>query len=191
MKDVLLRALSRYPVFTASDVAAVLDKSREYAHLVAHRLKRARLINEIEKGKYTCDSDPMLIASWITWPSYISSWAALSYYKLTEQLPFTIHVVTTRKRKVKTIVFQGTRIEFVKVKPSSFFGFDRVNYQGREVFIAEKEKAIIDGLIARKISLEEAVEIVKNNPGRFNVRKLLTYSRISRGLTGKLNGALK
>ena len=79
MKERLLKALTGYPVFSVRDIAGVLGKSQNYAYLVAHRLKKAGVIHEIEKGKYSVDSDPFLVASWITWPSYISSWAALNF----------------------------------------------------------------------------------------------------------------
>ncbi|MCQ8898325.1 MAG: hypothetical protein NQU48_02650 [Hadesarchaea archaeon] len=62
-------------------------------------MKREKLIREIERNKYTLHEDPLLIASSITWPSYISCWAALSHHHLTEQLRTAIHVVTTRSRK--------------------------------------------------------------------------------------------
>ncbi len=191
MKDRLLMALAAYPVFGVRDIAGVLGKSRNYAYLVAYRLKKAGVIQEIEKGKYSVELDPFVVASWITWPSYISSWAALNYYKLTEQLPFTIHVVTTRKRKRKTLTFGGAKIEFIKVKSSAFFGFERISYRGREVFVAEKEKAIIDGLVGRKISLEEAIELVQNNPKKISKRKLLSFARVFSKLRVKLGALLK
>ncbi len=191
MREVLLKALSRYPVFTSKNVVSISGKNRQYAYLIVHRLKKNGKIQEIEKGKYTCDSDPLLVASWVTWPSYISSWAALNYYHLTEQLPFTIHVVTTRKRKAKTVLFQGTKLEFIKIKPSAFMGFGRITYQGKEIFMAEKEKAIVDGLVARKMSLAEAVELVKNNKGKLSVRKLFAFARLFPNLVLKLKKGLK
>jgi predicted transcriptional regulator of viral defense system len=190
MQRRLIAALKRYPVFTVRDITNILDKPREYAYLVAYRLKKAGVITEIEKGKYTFEDDPFVVASWIVWPSYISGWAALNFYKLTEQLPFTIHVITTKKRKRKIISYGDTRIEFVKIKRSAFFGFDRIVYQGREIFIAEKEKAIIDALATKKMSLREAIELIKHNRRKINRSKLLSYARISKGLSKKLREML-
>lgn len=186
-----MKALERYPVFTVRDIADVLNKGREYAYLVAYRLKKREVIHEIEKGKYTLEEDPFLIASWIVWPSYVSGWAALNYYKLTEQLPFTIHVVTTRKRKRKIVSYGNTKIEFIKVRGSAFFGFRRMAYQNREIFIAEEEKAIADALATRKMSIGEAVEIIKRNRGKLNMRKLFSYARIARGLAKRLRVMLR
>lgn len=191
MEKQLITALKRYPVFTVKDIANVLDKSRDYAYLVAYRLKKAGTIYEIEKGKYTLEEDPFVVASWIVWPSYISGWAALNYYKLTEQLPFTIHVVTTRKRKRKTVSYAGAKIEFIKIKKSVFSGFQRVIYQNKEIFIADKEKAIVDALATKKMSFSEAADLIKNNRRKLNKGKLLSYAKKWRGLIKKLKEMLK
>jgi len=191
MQKELISALKRYPVFTARDIAGVLDKKMGYAYLAAHRLKKAGAIREIEKGKYTLEDDAFIVCSWVVWPSYISGWAALSYYKLTEQLPFTLHVVTTRKRKKKTIFFESTKIEFIRIKKSAFFGFNRVIYQGKEIFIAEKEKAIVDALAAKKMTILEAVEIIKNNNRKISKSKVFSFAKTSRGLAKKLKEALR
>lgn len=186
VQKTLMDRLSVYPVFTVRDIASLLNKSRAYAYLVAYRLKKKKILYEIEKGKYTFEEDPFMIASWVIWPSYISCWAALQYYKLTEQLPFTIHVMTTRKRKKKIIVYGNAKIEFIKIKADSFGGFQRLMYHTKEIFIAEKEKAIIDALAAKKMSLSEAHDILKNNRRMISKRRLFAYARHIRGLTSRL-----
>jgi predicted transcriptional regulator of viral defense system len=191
MKKELVNALGRYPVFSVRDISGALGRSREYAYLAAYRLKKAGAIREIEKGKYTLLDDPLAIASWIVWPSYISCWAALSFHRLTDQLPFTIHVVTTRKRKRKILTFGNARIEFIRVKASAFFGFRRSIYQGNEIFVAEKEKAIVDALAARKMSFGEALEIIKGSRRRIRRRRLLSYAKAFRGMGKKLRGAFR
>lgn len=190
MQKQLLGALDRYPVFTIRDIENILDKKRAYAYLVAYRLKKTGVIREIEKGKYTLENDPFLIASWIVWPSYISGFAALNYHKLTEQLPFTIHVVTTRKRKKKIIRFMNTGIEFLKIKKEAFFGYRRVIHHKKEVFIAEPEKAIVDGLATKKMSFSEAIDIYKNNRKKISKKKLFSYAGVFRGIAGRLKVAL-
>ncbi len=190
MQFKLVMELKRYPVFTVKDIAAALGQSSGYSYLVAHRLKKAGVIYEIEKGKYTLEKDPFLIASWIVWPSYISSWAALNYHKLTEQLPFTIHVATTRKRKKKKLVFVGTAIEFIKIRKSAFRGFQKIRYQDQDIYIAEKEKALIDGMASKTLSLSEAVEMIKNNPRTISRRRLFMYARAYKNLAAKLRREL-
>lgn len=190
MKEAIRKALQNYPVFTVRDLASLLNKKREYAYLQAYRWKKKRLIHEIEKGKYTLEEDPFLISSWIVWPSYISGWAALHYYHLTEQLPFTIQVITTRKRNRRILNYGKAKLEFTMVKSPFFLGFQRVIYQQHEIFIAEKEKALIDALATRKMSLAEGIEIIKNNKRKINHKKLFSYAALVKGLTLKLKREL-
>ncbi len=190
MKDAIKTALQNYPVFTVRDLSSLLNKKRDYAYLQAYRWKKKKLIHEIEKGKYTLEDDPFLISSWIVWPSYISGWAALHYYHLTEQLPFTIQVITTRRRKKRVLDYGKAKIGFATVRSPFFIGFQRVIYQQKEIFIAEKEKALIDALATRKMSLAESIEIIKNNKGKINLRKLFSYAAMVKGLSSKLKREL-
>ncbi len=186
MKEAIRKTLQDYPVFTVRDLASMLNKTREYAYLQVYRWKKKELLHEIEKGKYTLEEDPFLISSWIVWPSYISGWAALHYYRLTEQLPFTIQVVTTRKRKQRILNYGNASIEFTTVKSPFFIGFQRVIYQQKEIFIAEKEKALIDALATKRMSLAEGIEIIRNNKRKISLRKLFAYAALVKGLTTKL-----
>lgn len=188
MKEAIRKALQEYPVFTVRDLSSLLDKKRGYAYLQAYRWKKKKLIHEIEKGKYTLEEDPFLVSSWIVWPSYISGWAALHYHHLTEQLPFTIQVITSRRRRKKVLNYGKAKIEFTTVK--SLTGFQRVIYQQKEIFIAEKEKALIDALAAGKMSLAESIGIIKENKGRINRRKLFMHAYKIKGLPAKLKREL-
>src|SRR3989344_9671738 len=111
----LLKELSRYAVFDVKIVSDILNKSREYSKLVIYRLKQEKLIFEIERNKYTTKKEPLVIASNLVWPSYISCWSALRYYNLTEQLPETFFVITTRARKKRKINMENSKIIFIKV----------------------------------------------------------------------------
>ncbi len=190
MDEKLRLALHTYPVFNVRDLASLLNKKNNYAYLQAYRWKHKAIIQEIEKGKYTLKEDPFLISSWVIWPSYISGWAALHYYHLTEQLPFTIQVITPRRRKNKSLQYKNTKIEFTTVKSSLFIGYQRIIYQEQEIFIAEKEKALIDALAFGKMSLVESIEIIKQNKRKLNRRKLFFYATMIQGLTTKLKRGL-
>ncbi len=190
MKEAIRKSLQNYPVFTVKDLASLLNKKRDYAYLQAYRWKTQKLIYGLEKGKYTLEEDPFLIASWIVWPSYISGWAALHYYHLTEQLPFTLQVITPRKRNKKIIDYGKVKLEFTTVKSPLFIGFQRIIYQQKEIFIAEKEKALIDALATKKMSLAEGVEIIKNNKRKINRAKLFSYAKQIKGLHLKLRGEI-
>ena len=171
----IIRELNKYPVFSLKTLSEIVKKNKNYAKLIAYRLKKENLIFEIERGKYTVHKNPLIIASNIIWPSYISCWSAIRYHNMTEQLPQTIFVVTTRKRKNRIIKLNNNKIIFIKISPKYFFGYAKERYDNFDVFIAEKEKALIDSSLLKKISFSEICEIIKNNKDTINFNLLEGY----------------
>lgn len=68
----------------------------------------------------------------------------MSYWGLTEQLPHVVFIATTKRRR--HLEFQGSRFQFVTLKPPKFFGFTGIPIDGLEVKIADPEKTIVDCL---------------------------------------------
>lgn len=184
----LLARLREYAVFSALDIERITGKNRHYAYLWIQRLKNARLIHEVEKGRYTCHTDPFLIASRIVWPAYISGWAALQFYHLTEQLPTTIEVMTTRPRKQRMLEFRNVKIEFSRLSTAHFFGYEKIVYRKIPIFIGGKEKALLDALLLKHLSHPEFTDILKKNKRRISIRRLKAYARnISKPFSSKIN----
>ena len=171
----LLRELGKTPTFNNKRVRELMGKDSRYTWLVVHRLKKEGLIREIERDKYTVHDDPLLVASSLTWPSYISCWAALRHHDLTEQLPTAIHVVTTRSRKRREVAFGGARIVFIRTKPRCFFGFEKIQRDGLDVFVAEPEKALIDSALFRHVSFSELADMTRKNFKSIDVGKLIDH----------------
>lgn len=174
-KIFLIKELEKYPVFTLKTVREIIEKNRDYAKLVVYRLKKDKIILEIERNKYTLQRDPLIVAGNILWPSYISCWSALRFHNLTEQLPQVTSVMTTRARRKREIIFGNTRIVFTKIKPEYFFGYRKERYSNFDIFIAEKEKALIDSVLFKKISFSEIADIIGDNLQDINVNLLIDY----------------
>ena len=168
--------LRKYAVFDTKILNYFINKSRKYINLYSYRLRKNLKIHRIEKNKYSVYDDPFLIASRITWPSYISCWSALNFHKMTEQIPQTIQVITVKDKK--PIKFFHTRIQFIKIKKENFFGFKKINYNDFEIFIADKEKTLIDCLLLKKVSFPEIKEILNENVKILNVSKIIRYLKI-------------
>jgi predicted transcriptional regulator of viral defense system len=166
----ILEKIKKTPVFTPKLLKTL---KIDYANLYIHRLEKQKLVKRIEKNHYTTYSDPFLIASRIIWPSYLSCWSALKFHNLTEQVPFSLQVVIPYYKK--QIVFENTPIIFVTSKGQNFFGYEKINYQGFEIFVADKEKAIIDCALYRKASFSELIDIVKNNFKELDLAKFIRY----------------
>ncbi len=174
-KLALIKALEHYPVITVKTVSDITGKDRRYAKLVVHRLWKEGLLRRIRRNIYTMQVDPMIVASTIVWPSYISGWSALRFHNLTEQLPSLINVVTTRRMKKRTFLFDGTRIALTRTKPSNFFGYRRESQGGFQVFIAEAEKALLDSALFRMMSFSEVCAVLREHRDSLDLGVLVRH----------------
>lgn len=171
----LLKELERYVIFNNKVLRDITGKPSSYVKLLVYRLKKQDLVFEIERNKYTVHKDSLLIASRIVWPSYLSCWTALRYHNLTEQLPTSIFVITTRARKKSRLKFENTEIIFIKIKPKYFFGFNKENYGGFTIFMADPEKALIDSALFKKISFLELYSMMKEHKKEINMKLIIIY----------------
>lgn len=166
----LLKRLETYPLFTFNDFVRITGISPEYARTLLYRLRKEGLIFSVAKGKYTVHDDPLIFASYIFVPSYISFWTALRFYDLTEQLPREIMLaISVYKRSIK---FMGTPITFTKIR--EFWGYRKERYSKFEIFIAEREKCIIDSLLVKKVPLDEIFSALQS--GKLNTKKLIDFA---------------
>ena len=167
----LLQKLRAMPVFTVNDLSRILGKSDKYVKVVAYRLCKQGLVKRIERGKYTVYDDAVEIASYITTPSYISFWTALRIYGLTEQLPSDAMVAVTKPKK--EIDFGGTKRAFAKTR--HFWAYGKMRYREFDIFIADKEKSVIDSMLSKNTPFEEAAKAILS--GKLNYEKLVEYVR--------------
>ncbi len=166
----LLKELEDYPLFMFNDFVRITGASTAYARTMLYRLKREGLIFFIERGKYTVHKDPLIFASYIFLPSYISFWTALRFYNLTDQLPREIAVATPVYKK--SLKFAETPITFTKIR--EFWGYKKERYGRFEIFIAEKEKCVIDSLLVRKVPLDEIFGALQTK--ELNIEKLIEFA---------------
>lgn len=171
----VLKKLESCPTFGVDTIANITGADAGYARLYLNRLEKRGMIQKLQRNAYTVQKDPLVIASRITWPSYISLWSALRYHNLTEQLPNEITVLTTSAKSRKAISVANTSIVFTRIKPQYFFGFSKVIVGGFEVFMAEPEKAILDTVLLKKASFSEAYSILEENADRLSIEKLADY----------------
>ena len=160
------------PVFGVEAASTILGKPRSYAALYLLRLFKAKKIERVEKGKYYLPGTQLnTIASRLVPDSYISLYSALEYYALTTQIPKEIAIITIRYHK--SIIINGRRIRFYKVKKGLIYGY--VSFANGPV-IAEPEKIFIDDLYlhGRLYFSEEFEYAIKR--GKLNIEKLCSYA---------------
>ena len=160
-------------VFTVNDVAKILGADKDYARLYLHRLKEKGVMEAVERNKYAfADKHPYVIATNLVFPSYMSFLTALHYYGATTQIPGTIYIAATRSKK--SLAIRGYSVEFVKLKKERFFGYTREKFQDKFIFVAEKEKLIIDALfLPRYCPIDETFKIMEDK--EVNIDTLIEY----------------
>lgn len=141
-----------------NDFVRITGKAPPYCWTYISRLKRERLVFSVERGKYTVHGDPMLFSTHLVSPSYISFWTAIRFYGLTEQLPSDVMVASPRPKKA--ISFNGAAIRFFKMK--EMWGFGKQRYSGFEIFVAGKEKCVIDSLLLKNVPFDEIAKAVRD-----------------------------
>jgi len=155
-------------VFTLDDAARILAKDKHYSAIF---LARDKWIKKAIRGiYYTPEASIYEIATSIISPSYVSLISALRFYNLTEQIPNIVYVVS--KKQHKGIEVNGTRIEFLKIKPSLMYGYAKVD----DAFVADPEKAVVDMLYLGRFE-EYALEAIES--GKLNYEKLDRYAELS------------
>lgn len=171
----VLKRLEEYPTFDITTIANIIGKDETYAKVYLNRLKNRGIVQQLQRNVYTVQDDPLIIASRIIWPSYISLWAALRYHNFTEQTPNKISVVTTRTKSRGSISIKNTMIIFERVQPLYFFGFSKIRIKDFEIFMAEPEKALIDSVLLKRISVAEVYSMLKENRKNISSEKITDY----------------
>ena len=150
-----IAAILNMPVFGVKDLAG-RGVPPAYARQRLHLMSVSGRIARIERGKYTATADPVLVATHVTEPCYLSLWSALNYRGLTDQIPFSVQVVTSRKRFARKLTFASSEIRFYYVRPGMMFGYEQVPFgEGHRIPIAKAEKTIIDAIYLNGMPLED------------------------------------
>ena len=85
-----------------------------------------------------------VIASLLVEPYYIGYWSALNYHGLTEQIPRTTFVATTRAKHSLQVL--DSEYYFVKLTQNKFFGWQNVEIEDHALQMSNPEKTVADCL---------------------------------------------
>lgn len=128
-------------VFTTSQLANLLGVSDEIARLYSSRLVKNGMAQRIRRGYISFSRNDYIIATQLLEPSYISLNSALLFHGIIQQVPNNVQVVTT----INSLNLSSEGIEYHKIDPGLFFGYDRVRTENSYFLMASPEKAMIDG----------------------------------------------
>ena len=118
---------------------------------------------------------PFVIATSLTPDATVSGWAAIHHHGLTEQLPRTTEVMTTRGAMKRQVAFEGERFELITVVTSRMFGIDEVWLQGGRARLLSKERAILELFLRPREfgGLETALSMLEEHAHDIDARKLV------------------
>ncbi len=142
-------------VFSVEDARAVLGGPDVGVRKLLHRLSRKRWVRRLERGKYlllplAAGPEPhwaeheYLIAASLVEPYYLAYATALSYYGYTERPLSPVFIATIRRKR--PVAIDGVTYRFITQPPYKFFGYAAISLLDQTVQMAEREKAIADGL---------------------------------------------
>jgi len=175
-------------VFSFDEATRILGLSSDASKKVIYRLRRKGRITAAQKGKYILtparagiegdwSESPFLIIPHIIEEYYVGFWAAMNHWGMTEQLPNTIHIATTkRKRHMK---YSGQILRFVTVSRKRFFGFTKERIHSEEFNISTREKTIADALVFPQYcgGLTEVTKAIWNSRKELDWNEAVTCTR--------------
>ena len=186
MRIKVLDGLARRKVFSVEEAERISGIDKNVLKVILSRLEKKGWIERIEKGKYMViplgarkgeyTLNEFVIGSLLVNPSAIAYWSALNYHGLTEQIPATVFVQTTSRKKKQKLKIFGVRYRIVRVKKEKFFGIERVWIEGFQVNVTDREKTIVDCL-DKPEHCGGVIEVAKAlKHGEFDFEKLSEYA---------------
>jgi len=157
MRIDLLQQLAKFGnTFTVNEVINNLKIPRKILWVLLSRLEKQGRIERIEKGKYMIiplgeekgkyTLNEFTLGSIVIDPCIIAYWSALHHHGLTEQIPLTVFIQTTYRKKKRDFKIFGIPYKIIRVKPEKIFGTEKLWLDETEVKITNKEKTIVDCL---------------------------------------------
>ena len=187
MRNKIPIQLARKKIFTIDEAEEAFDVDRASLRVILSRLEDGGWIERVERGKYMVipltarkgefTLNEFVIGSELVEPYAVSYWSALNYHGLTEQIPGTVFLQTTSRKKRRELRVFGVRYKIVKILESKFFGVEKVWIDNIAVNITDQEKTIVDCLDHPKYcgGVIEVAKALRN--GVFDSDRLSEYAR--------------
>ena len=171
--------------FTVKDAKQIIDASNEVIWKTLHKLAEKKRIQRIKKGHYLLI--PARAGYETKWREevtkfidelldeyYIGYWTALNLWHLTEQIPHTVFIATTKRKRGLTYD-KTVPIQFITLNPKKFFGYTTMKTNNTQFKISDPEKTIIDSLDLPQYS-GGITEIAKALKHEHNPDTLIEYA---------------
>ena len=187
MRIDLLQQLAKIGnTFTVKEVIKELKIPQEVLWVLLSRLEQQGRIERIEKGKYIViplgsekgkyTLNEFTLGNLVIESCIIAYWSALHHHGLTEQIPLTVFIQTTSRKKKRDFKIFGIPYKIIRVKPEKIFGTEKLWLDETEVIITNKEKTIVDCLDKPKYA-GGIIEVAKGLQEKsINLEKIKDYT---------------
>ena len=171
--------------FTVDDIKETLGLSHNSVNTVISRLEKAGYIERVEKGKYiiipignkkgSYTLHEFSMASMLISPCIIAYWSALNAHGLTEQIPITVFIQSSSRKRVTEKEIFGIKYKIVTLKKEKIFGIEKKWIEDKQVSMTDREKTVIDCLAMPQYSggIIEVAKAIKK--GGLEPTKLASY----------------
>lgn len=180
-------------VARVGELASAISISKQWAKNILSSLAKKGATYRIGRGKYAIIpadvlygrksfvADPLVVISELMkdMEYYIAYQSAAHIHGIAEHVPFSTTVaVLKQKRSVK---LGNTRIEFVTLKKSKFFGFKEMKYSNVFLKVSDMEKTAIDCIDRQDLcgGISETARTLSNalSTDKMDLSKLLIYAK--------------
>jgi predicted transcriptional regulator of viral defense system len=124
-----------------------------------------------------------VVASMLAEPYYIGYWSALNHHGLTDQIPRTTFIATTKARHVVQVL--DAEYYFVNVAKSKFFGWQEIEVDDRRVRISDPEKTVADCLDHPEHcgGIEQVARAIYFSHEEIDLKRVVEYAKRMGNLT--------
>lgn len=187
-ESILISTLSRQDkkIFSTEDTKSVIEKNvnKTMSSLIKKKwvlpLKRGLYaIVPLDVGTKGADSfilHNFVIASHLVGPYYIGYWSALNHHGLSDQIPQTTFIATTKPKMSLKVL--NSNYYFVRIEKKKFFDFIEIEIEGWKINISSPEKTIADCLDHPEHSggIDEVAKAIFFNHKEMDIKKLYGFA---------------
>lgn len=154
-------------VYSVQQFANLIQKPKAIAKVYLSRLVKKGLAKRLLRGKISFIEDDHVIASQLVEPSYISLLSALLFHGMVEQVPANLECVTPKN----SIRYRHLGLVYHKIPASLLYGYKKYKKGMSYAFVADPEKAVIDGVYLNLMSKNTIAHIVN----KIDKKRLMNY----------------
>lgn len=178
-------------IFSLNDVVKISGQKKEVVKSTLTRLVNQNKVFRLKKKYYSLRRiENKFLLQKLYSETYIGLHSALEFYGSTTQRFNNLDLITNKVLKTQNI--GGTEVQFHKVKQRLFFGYEKIQINNVQVFVANIEKTIIDcTYFSSKVYLTDINELIKKNKGKIRAYIIATYlNKINSSVLNKRVGYL-